>query len=86
MPGIKTAAVICHARFLDLASFGEILGQKGGIYRLWQRDHPPGGASGLHRLGLFLSRQLPVGPGASRSLTPSRPMLMDGKWDWSVGW
>jgi len=29
MPGIKTAAVICHARFLDLASFGEILGQKG---------------------------------------------------------
>jgi hypothetical protein len=29
MKGIKTAAVICHARFLDLASFGEILGQKG---------------------------------------------------------
>jgi hypothetical protein len=28
MPGIKTAAVICHARFLDLAWFGEILGQK----------------------------------------------------------
>ena len=29
MPDTKTAAVICHARFLDLASFGEILGQKG---------------------------------------------------------
>ena len=29
MPGIRTAAVICHARFLDLASFGEIPGQKG---------------------------------------------------------
>lgn len=29
MPGIKTAAAICHARFLDLASFGEILSEKG---------------------------------------------------------
>lgn len=29
MPDTKTAAVICHARFLDLASFGEILAQEG---------------------------------------------------------
>jgi GMP synthase (glutamine-hydrolysing) len=28
MPDLKTAAIICHARFLDLAAFGEILDQK----------------------------------------------------------
>ena len=28
MPDIKTAAVIYQARFLDLAAFSEILGQK----------------------------------------------------------
>jgi GMP synthase (glutamine-hydrolysing) len=35
MPGIKTAAVICHARFLDLASFGETLCQKGYAARYY---------------------------------------------------
>jgi GMP synthase (glutamine-hydrolysing) len=28
VPDIKTAAIICHARFLDLAAFGDILDQK----------------------------------------------------------
>ena len=28
MPDRKTAAIICHARFLDLAAFGETLDQK----------------------------------------------------------
>ena len=36
MPDIKTAAIICHARFLDLAAFGEILDQKG--YRVRYYD------------------------------------------------
>ena len=36
MPDIKTAAVICHARFLDLAAFGEILDRKG--YRVRYHD------------------------------------------------
>jgi hypothetical protein len=38
MPDIKTAAVICHARFLDLAAFGEILDRKG----YWVRCYDAG--------------------------------------------
>jgi GMP synthase (glutamine-hydrolysing) len=29
MPDVKTAAVICHARFLDLAAFGDVLAARG---------------------------------------------------------
>jgi len=36
MPDVKTAAIICHARFLDLAAFGEVLDQKG--YRVRYYD------------------------------------------------
>jgi hypothetical protein len=36
MPDLKTAAVICHARFLDLASFEEVLGQKGYAARYYE--------------------------------------------------
>lgn len=35
MPDLKTAAVICHARFLDLASFAEVLGRKGYAARYY---------------------------------------------------
>jgi GMP synthase (glutamine-hydrolysing) len=35
MSDLKTAAVICHARFLDLASFEEVLGQKGYAARYY---------------------------------------------------
>jgi len=36
MPDTKTAAIICHARYLDLAAFGDILDQKG--YRVRYYD------------------------------------------------
>jgi GMP synthase (glutamine-hydrolysing) len=35
MPDLKIAAVICHARFLDLASFEEVLSQKGYTARYY---------------------------------------------------
>ncbi len=35
MPDLKTAAVICHARFLDLASFEQVLHQKGYAARYY---------------------------------------------------
>jgi len=35
MPDLKTAAVICHARFLNLASFEEVLSRKGYAARYY---------------------------------------------------
>ena len=39
MPDVKIAAVICHARFLDLAAFGEILDQKKYRVRYYDAGH-----------------------------------------------
>ena len=35
MPDSRTAVVVCHARFLDLASFGEVLDQSGYVTRYY---------------------------------------------------